>query len=117
MAEHLITGKLGEDHASEYVQSKGFILLHRNWRFGSWEIDLVASRGDTIHFFEVKTRRSTRYGYPEQAVTKTKLHAMYAAAAGYCDQFPQWKKRQYNILSIVMEKGKTPEFFLIEDIS
>lgn len=117
MAEHLITGQLGEDHASTYIQTKGFTLLHRNWRLGSWEIDLIASRGDTIHFFEVKTRRSTRYGYPEIAVTKTKMRAIYAAAAGFCAQYPQWKKRQYNILSIVMEPGKPPDFFLLEDVS
>lgn len=117
MKQHLETGRQGEDHAAVFIASKGFTVLHRNWRHGSWEIDLIASKADTVHFFEVKTRRSARYGYPEAAVTKTKIRAIYAAAAAFCQQFPQWKKRQYNILSILMEPGKPVNFFLIEDIS
>lgn len=49
------TGAEGEDRACEYLLSKGFAIIERNWRTKGGEIDIIASKNDTIVFLEVKT--------------------------------------------------------------
>ncbi len=56
------------------------VLLDRNWRCDEGEIDLVLRDGDVLVVCEVKTRTSTDYGTPHEAVTEAKLDA--AAPAG-----------------------------------
>jgi len=48
-------GDIAEDRAVEFLQERGFVVLERNFysRFG--EIDIVAKKGDTLHFVEVKS--------------------------------------------------------------
>lgn len=47
----------GEEAAARWLLDHGFTLLHRNWRQGHYELDIVAARKGTLHFIEVKTRR------------------------------------------------------------
>lgn len=53
------TGRQGEEAAARWLLDHGFTLLHRNWRQGHYELDIVAARKGTLHFIEVKTRRRT----------------------------------------------------------
>ena len=117
MAHHNLTGNLGEEMAVKHLLDKGYTILHRNWRHKNWEIDIIASKNSTIHFIEVKTRRTTTFGYPEEDVSKKKVKYLMGAAEEFLLLNPGWKLIQFDILSITMEKNKTPEFFLIEDVS
>ncbi|MFZ2025075.1 MAG: YraN family protein [Microgenomates group bacterium] len=67
-------GKLGESLAANYLQKRGFTIIERNFRVRYGEIDLVAKDADTLVFVEVKTRMSTQFGLPEEAITPKKLH-------------------------------------------
>lgn len=116
MAKHNDTGKLGERLALEWIIEKGYKIIEKNWRCGHWEIDIVASKEDKLHFFEVKTRRNTNYGYPEDLVDKKKLRFFISAGTEYIRQYPGFKWISYNILSITIESEKTNQFFLIEDV-
>ena len=49
------TGEDGENRATEYLISKGFAIIERNWRTKGGEIDIIAFKNDTIVFVEVKT--------------------------------------------------------------
>jgi putative endonuclease len=49
------TGKDGENRATQYLISKGFAIIERNWRTKGGEIDIIAYKNDTIVFVEVKT--------------------------------------------------------------
>ena len=66
------TGKLGERIAERFLISRGFTILHRNFRAPFGEIDLVAEKDGYTVFLEVKTRTSLRFGPPLCAITKTK---------------------------------------------
>jgi putative endonuclease len=57
---------------ARWYEGAGYDVLDRNWRCRDGEIDLVASRGDTLVFCEVKARASTRFGTPFEAVTPSK---------------------------------------------
>ncbi|MCX7746528.1 MAG: YraN family protein [Clostridia bacterium] len=62
-------GTLGEAAAADYLQKNGYTLLGRNFRFGRCgEIDIIAREGETVCFIEVKTRTSTVFGMPSEAV-------------------------------------------------
>ena len=50
-----ITGKAGENRATEYLLTKGFSIIDRNWRTNCGEIDIIAFKNDTLVFVEVKT--------------------------------------------------------------
>lgn len=51
-------GSAGEDFVAQYLKSKGYIILRRNWRDSRYgEIDIVAENREFIVFVEVKTRK------------------------------------------------------------
>ncbi len=116
MAQHNITGSKGEDMAAKFLLNKGYSILERNWRYKNWETDIIASRNTVLHFFEVKTRQSTIYGYPEDGVSRRKIKNLMGAAEEYLLSHPVWKRIQFDILAILLEKNKAPEYFLIEDV-
>lgn len=50
-------GKAGEDFVAEYLRSKGYIIIKRNWKDSRYgELDIVAENKNCIAFVEVKTR-------------------------------------------------------------
>ncbi|MFT3827577.1 MAG: YraN family protein [Chitinophagaceae bacterium] len=116
MSHHNDTGKKGEELAAVYLRQQGFTILHCNWRHSHYEIDIIAHRNDLLHFIEVKTRRSLTYGQPEESISKKKLECLLKGGAAYQEQFPQWRKVQYDVLSITLLKGQEPEYFFIEDV-
>ena len=65
-------GKEGEDVAAQYLKEKGYKILDRNFACKRGEIDIVAFKDEQIIFVEIKSRTSTKYGLPSEAVTKEK---------------------------------------------
>lgn len=74
-------GRYGEDVATAHVRERGWQVLDRNWRCPDGELDLVALDGTELVVVEVKTRRSTAYGAPAEAVTARKLARVRRLAA------------------------------------
>lgn len=72
MRQHIDLGRRGEDAAAGYLAGIGWTILDRNWRCSEGEIDIVAHDGRVPVVCEVKTRRSTRFGDPLEAITETK---------------------------------------------
>ena len=62
-------GAHGEALAARHLVQRGMVVLDRNWRCPDGEIDLVLRDGPVLVVCEVKTRRSTAYGTPLEAVT------------------------------------------------
>lgn len=66
------TGSEYEQKAAQYLQAKGVHVLELNYRNRTGEIDLIARDGDYLVFVEVKYRKDTRKGVPEEAVNYRK---------------------------------------------
>lgn len=77
------TGRHGERLAANFLESKGFEIVERNYRFGRAEIDLIARKDRWLLFVEVKTRSSVGYGHPEEFVDRGKMNRLYFAAEQY----------------------------------
>lgn len=85
MAEQAI-GKRGEDAAAAYLERAGMTVIERNWRHKNGEIDIIALEGEDLVLVEVKTRRTSAKGTPEEAVTPTKQRRIGRLAAAYVQQ-------------------------------
>ena len=116
MAAHNETGKIGEIHAQHWALENGYQIRALNWRHGHLEIDMIATKDNRLHFFEIKTRRSKVFGFPETLVGKQKMRHFTSAGAAYLRKNPQFKWVRYNILSITIDEAERPDFFLIEDV-
>ena len=113
---HTDLGKKGEDLAADWLTAKGYSILERNWRYGRYEVDIIASRKDILHIIEVKSRRSKAYGLPEESVSRRKLQCIMLGATGWMVKFPGHKRIQYDVLSISLRGRSQPEYFMIEDV-
>lgn len=86
MAAKDAVGRYGEDVAARHLVELGYQLLHRNWRCELGEIDIVARDGDCLVVCEVKTRRSTAFGHPAEAVTAQKAARLRRLAARWLQE-------------------------------
>ncbi|PWT95359.1 MAG: hypothetical protein C5B52_18075 [Bacteroidetes bacterium] len=116
MATHNNTGKLGERLAKAYLEKQGFEIIDENWRYSNQEIDIIAFKNETLHFVEVKTRRSAAFGPPEENVSTKKIENLLTAGEAYLERNSNWKWVQYDILSINLKVNENPEYFFIEDV-
>ena len=65
-------GHAGEAAALTHLREQGFRILARDWRSRIGQIDIVAEDGETQVIVEVKARRGTAFGVPEEAVDARK---------------------------------------------
>ena len=110
-------GSRGENLAAAFLQGKGFRLIGQNWRCALGEIDLIMERDGDVRFVEVNTRQTTTYGYPEQAITPTKLKHLARAIELWLRQSKMRPKRyQADAVAIQFSPQKEPEIRWIEGI-
>ena len=74
-------GSYGERIAAQRMVADGMVLLDRNWRCEAGEIDLVLRDGQVLVICEVKTRTSTAFGTPLEAIDQRKLDRLRRLAA------------------------------------
>lgn len=109
MSEHYELGKRGEEEAAKYLQSKGLYILHRNWRSGRKEIDIVARDGEEVAFVEVKTRRNTEFGRPEEAIDDRKIRHIVSSADAYVRRYKVDLPIRFDIVTVV---GTEPPYVI-----
>lgn len=76
-------GNSAEYLAERFLIEKGYQILDRQFLTRLGEIDLIAKDGDEVVFVEVKARRTTEFGYPEESVTPQKLRKIGMTAELY----------------------------------
>ncbi|PID44608.1 MAG: YraN family protein [Proteobacteria bacterium] len=80
------TGQDGEAIAAAHLTDQGIEILCRNYRNRFGEIDIIGNDQGTYIFVEVKTRKSNRYGSPQEAVTLKKQSQISNIAQSYLQQ-------------------------------
>ena len=106
-------GQRGEEIAARFLLSEGFDLLHRNWRSGRYELDIVARKAGIVHFVEVKTRRAGSLTPPEAAVTPQKFRALTRAAVRYLAATGGQEEAQFDLAAVEVMPGGETEVRLI----
>jgi putative endonuclease len=84
-AERRARGIAGEDVAAAWYQSQGYEVVARNWSCRQGELDLIVRQGSTVVFCEVKSRATTRFGTPAEAVTHEKRQRIRHLAARWIE--------------------------------
>lgn len=108
MVNNIIRGRAGEDLVQDYLTSKGYSILERNYRNKIGEIDIIAMDKDILVFIEVKTRTSTSYGYAFEAVGIEKQKKIIYSSMVYV----KYKKLgnlqlRYDIIEVYFQKDIT----------
>jgi len=83
MAAKDVLGREGEVLARRWLERAGLQILDANWRCEHGELDLVALDGDDLACIEVKTRSTTAFGHPAEAVTAAKLARLRRLAGAW----------------------------------
>jgi len=83
LRRRLAPGGWGEEVACRHLKSRGYVILDRNFRCRSGEVDIVARQGEATVFIEVKERRGESHGSGHEAVTFGKRQRVIRAARLY----------------------------------
>ncbi|MGM0579621.1 MAG: YraN family protein [Bacteroidota bacterium] len=106
-------GDKGENFAVKILETKGYEILERNYRFKRCEIDIIALHNNLLIFIEVKSLHSFNHGYPEERVNQAKIDKLMEAAENYIYAINWQKDIRFDILSINLNE---PDKYLhIED--
>ena len=110
-------GRYGEWIAARWLQRRGRSVLATNFKgIHQGEVDIVCRHGRVLTFVEVKTRTSTLYGRPADAVNAEKQRYIQRGAVDWMRQlgFPNARLR-FDIAEVVLSVGQRPFFNIIED--
>ncbi len=76
-------GDIGENYTAKYLKSNGFKILERNFSCKMGEIDIIAQKGETLHFVEVKSRKPGAVTSGQSAINYSKQGKIVKAAKYY----------------------------------
>jgi putative endonuclease len=109
-------GDTGEELVARWYADAGYRVLDRNWRCREGELDVVVARGMVLVFCEVKTRRSTAFGVPAEAVTFAKQRRLRILAMRWLDAHPEARARtlRFDVASVLAARGVPPVIDVIE---
>ena len=114
MAEHNITGKMGEELACVFLKDQGFRIIERNWTFRKYEIDIIFQKNNLLIIGEVKTRSGNYFGEPEVWVTKIKQKNLIKGAEQYILQRNLNLEIRFDIISVILSVKGDPKIHHIE---
>jgi putative endonuclease len=108
-AEHLRTGRSGEEAAYFYLRQLGYVIVARNWRspHKSGEIDLIGWDGDTLCFIEVKSRTTRDVKPAEAAVDYDKREEIRLVARDYLRRMAEQPPIRFDVVSIYWDNKRT----------
>ena len=115
MATNQEIGKFGEDAAANLLIENGYAILARNYRIGHLELDIVALKGDTIAFVEVKTRSVNYLVSPQEAVNYRKRNLIISAANRYICNFRRNENARLDVITVLHKNGTVVEIEHIEN--
>ena len=107
-------GIRGEDLANDYLLSRGYTILERNWRHQKAEIDILALKEGILAVIEVKTRSTVAFGTPEEFIGQNKIRLLRKAANAYVNLNRLNLEVRFDYLGIVFENNQ-PRVRHIED--
>ena len=80
-------GNQGEEIAAKFLETKGYSIIKRNFKFGkTGEIDIIAKLDNTLIFVEVKMRTNYLFGNAIEQISLKKRENWRKAAEGFMFQ-------------------------------
>ncbi|UCH33048.1 MAG: YraN family protein [Armatimonadota bacterium] len=109
-------GRIGEDIAARYLQSRGYAILERNYRTKLGEIDIVARHGADLVFVEVKSRTPSDTFAPAESVTHAKRDKLVKLAQVYMASRARREERcRFDVVEVTLtEVGSAVDVRVVE---
>ena len=82
-AQHLVSGRLAEMQALQYLQQQGLRWQASNYRCKLGELDLLLWEGNTLVVVEVRYRKNDHYGSAAASITDQKQQRIIKATQHY----------------------------------
>lgn len=101
-----IVGDFGEKLAKNYLISKGYVIVGTKIKLSYQEIDIIASIGNTVVFFEVKTRTSDILGGATEAITSRKIRNLKKAMEAYLEKHCLYDVNNFRLDLIAIDVDK-----------
>ncbi|MGE5398428.1 MAG: YraN family protein [Chitinophagales bacterium] len=76
-------GRQGEDLAASFLEARGYRIEQRNYRCRWGEIDLICCKNNILVFVEVRSKKDTSFGTPEESITRNKINKIHKTAFDY----------------------------------
>ncbi len=99
---YLRLGKLGEERVAAHLRAKGYIIVKRNWRDRYGEIDIIAEKGNTLVFVEVKTRDENAVVTGVQAIDSKKIRHIQNCAQMFANRFNGNPDIRFDVAEVVV---------------
>lgn len=119
MADKDVRGRAGEERAAAHLQTLGYEVLDRNWRCRAGEIDIVAARGSDLVVVEVKTRRTTDFGHPFEAVDARKRDRLWRLSCAWAAAHPdasRYRRLRLDVVGVIGDDPATAAIEHLEDL-
>lgn len=98
--DKILSGKDGEEKACNYLKSKKYKILEKNYRCLYGEIDIIAKYNNTLVIIEVKYRKSAKFGKGYEAVNYTKQQKIIKTLQYYIDEKNVKMPVRFDVISI-----------------
>ncbi len=109
-------GDRGEVQAWAFLTKRGYKIIEKNYRCKIGEIDVICKKDGRIVFVEVKTRQSSRFGSPAEAVSKQKQNKIARLAEWYLkDKKLTDSKAGFAVVAVEWSGAAEPSIRLIEN--
>jgi putative endonuclease len=99
-------GKSGEDLTSDYLLSKGYEIIKRNYRCPYGEIDIIAIDRHYLVFIEVKTRTTQSLDQTKWDISLSKQRKLTRAALCFTSNYQNTSIREFRFDVIIIKKDK-----------
>ncbi len=96
----MVEARSAEDLACAHLKASGMRIVARNWRWRGGEVDIVARDGPVLVFVEVKGRGGTRFGRPEEAVTRAKRRSLWRTAHAFIGRVDAELPIRFDIVAV-----------------
>lgn len=102
------TGNLGEDKAAEYLISKGYKILERNYHLYLGEIDILAEYKKALIIVEVKTVRGSGFGLAQDLVRYKKQEKLRNLARSLMQKYPK-RAIRIDVIGVDLSDSEEPK--------
>ena len=114
--QRLALGAWGEEQAVRFLRKQGMKILAQNYRAPVGEIDIIARWRKNLVFVEVKTRRGTAFGTPQEAVGQRKQQQIIRTAQWYLGQGKQPDLQpRFDVIAILRNADGSAEITHLAD--
>ena len=114
MADSHDFGAKAEVFAAEFLVSKGYCILHRNWRYGHKELDIVCTDGKMLVVVEVKARRQESFPNPEDILSRKQEQFIMEASEHYVFKYGITLPVRFDLMAVI-QSGSLMDLEHLED--